>query len=183
MTTEKGQTPESGNEEVERQADEAGAQVAEDLDALGEVKRERDEYLELAQRTRADFENYRKRVAKEASEARARGKAELARDLLPAIDNLERALQAADAPSEDVSAQEALARGVALVLDELRGKLKDAGVEAYDPVGERFDPELHEALSTRAEEGTGAGVVVETIEKGYRLNGQVLRPARVVVSD
>ncbi len=147
------------------------------------MKRERDEYLELAQRTRADFENYRKRVAKEAAEARARGKAELARDLLPAIDNLERALQAADAPSEDVSAQEALARGVALVLEELREKLKDAGVEAYDPVGERFDPELHEALSTRAEEGTGAGVVVETVEKGYRLNGQVLRPARVVVSD
>jgi len=173
---EKRRAPEPGNEEVEPQADEAGAQVAEDLDALGEVKRERDEYLELAQRTRADFENYRKRVAKEASEAQARGKAELARELLPAIDNLERAL--------DSSAEvEALARGVALVLDELRAKLKGAGVEAYDPVGERFDPELHEALSTREEEGTGAGVVVETVEKGYRLNGQVLRPARVVVSD
>jgi molecular chaperone GrpE len=176
-------SPESGNEEVkpqaeesERQAEEAGAQVAEDLNALAEVKRERDEYLELAQRTRADFENYRKRVAKEAAEAQARGKAELARELLPAIDNLERAL--------DSSAEvDALAKGVALVLDELRAKLKGAGVEAYDPVGERFDPELHEALSTRAEEGTGAGVVVETVEKGYRLNGQVLRPARVVVSD
>jgi molecular chaperone GrpE len=173
---EKRRAPESGNEEVEPQAEEAGAQVAEDLDALGEVKRERDEYLELAQRTRADFENYRKRVAKEASEARARGKAELARELLPAIDNLERALQAS-------AEEEPLAKGVALVLDELRAKLRDAGVEAYDPVGERFDPELHEALSTRAEEGTGAGVVVETVDKGYRLNGQVLRPARVVVSD
>jgi molecular chaperone GrpE len=173
---EKRRAAEPGNEEVEPQADEAGAQVAEDLDALGEVKRERDEYLELAQRTRADFENYRKRVAKEASEAQGRGKAELARELLPAIDNLERAL--------DSSAEvEALAKGVALVLDELRAKLKGAGVEAYDPVGERFDPELHEALSTREEEGTGAGVVVETVEKGYRLNGQVLRPARVVVSD
>jgi molecular chaperone GrpE len=173
---EKRRAPEPGNEEVEPQAEEAGAQVAEDLDALGEVKRERDEYLELARRTRADFENYRKRVAKEASEARARGKAELARELLPAIDNLERALQSSD---ED----DPLAKGVALVLDELRAKLRDAGVEAYDPVGERFDPELHEALSTRAEEGTGAGVVVETVDKGYRLNGQVLRPARVVVSD
>jgi molecular chaperone GrpE len=173
---EKRRAPEPGNEEVEPQAEEAGAQVAEDLDALGEVKRERDEYLELAQRTRADFENYRKRVAKEASEARARGKAELARELLPAIDNLERALQSS---AED----DPLAKGVALVLDELRAKLRDAGVEAYDPVGEPFDPELHEALSTRAEEGTGAGVVVETVDKGYRLNGQVLRPARVVVSD
>jgi molecular chaperone GrpE len=181
--TEKRRAPEPGNEEVEPQAEEvepqaeeAGAQVAEDLDALGEVKRERDEYLELAQRTRADFENYRKRVAKEASEARGRGKAELARELLPAIDNLERALQSS-------AEGEPLAKGVALVLDELRAKLRDAGVEAYDPVGEQFDPALHEALSTRAEEGTGAGVVVETVEKGYRLNGQVLRPARVVVSD
>jgi molecular chaperone GrpE len=167
---------ENGADEVEPQADEAGAQVAEDLDELNEAKRERDEYLELARRTRADFENYRKRVAKEASEALARGKAELARDLLPAIDNLERAL-------ESSGPDEPLAKGVALVLDELRAKLKDAGVEPYDPVGERFDPELHEALSTRAKEGTDAGVVVETVEKGYRLNGQVLRPARVVVSD
>jgi molecular chaperone GrpE len=190
-----------GEEEVEVQAADAGAQVAEDLDELNEAKRERDEYLELAQRTRADFENYRKRVAKEASEALARGKAELARELLPVIDNLERALQAAgvtpdkagagqqperraaEAPSEEVSAHEALARGVALVLDELRGKLSAAGVESYDPHGERFDPELHEALSTRSEEGTDSGIVVETVEKGYRLNGLVLRPARVVVSD
>jgi molecular chaperone GrpE len=77
---------------------------------------------------------------------------------------------------------EALARGVALVHDELRGRLQSAGVEAFDPTGERFDPQLHEALSTRPEKGTDAGVVVETVEKGYRLNGQVLRPARVVVS-
>jgi molecular chaperone GrpE len=68
------------------------------------------------------------------------------------------------------------------VLDELRSRLQSAGVEAFDPTGERFDPQLHEAISTRPEEGTDPGVVVETLEKGYRLNGQVLRPARVVVS-
>jgi molecular chaperone GrpE len=153
-------------------------QVERDLDELGAAKRERDEYLELAQRTRADFENYRKRVAKDTSEALARGKAELARELLPVIDNLERALGA----GQDPSAHEALAHGVALVHEELRGRLQSAGVEAFDPTGEQFDPELHEALSTRPEEGTDSGVVVETLEKGYRLNGQVLRPARVVVS-
>jgi molecular chaperone GrpE len=156
----------------------AADKVERDLDELGEAKRERDEYLELAQRTRADFENYRKRVARETSEALARGKAELARELLPVIDNLERALQA----GQDASAHESLARGVALVLDELRSRLQSAGVEAFDPTGERFDPQLHEAISTRPEEGTDPGVVVETLEKGYRLNGQVLRPARVVVS-
>ena len=156
----------------------AGDQVARDLDELGETKRERDEYLELAQRTRADFENYRKRVAKESSEARARGKAELARELLPAIDNLERALQS----GSEASAHEALTHGVKLVLEELQAKLAGAGVEAFDPTGERFDPQLHEALSTQPAEGTEAGVVLETLEKGYRQNGQVLRPARVVVS-
>jgi molecular chaperone GrpE len=166
----------------------AADQVERDLDELGETKRERDEYLELAQRTRADFDNYRKRVAKETSEALARGKAELARELLPVIDNLERALEAGqDAKARDnatrlTESHEALARGVALVHDELRSRLQSAGVEAFDPTGERFDPQLHEALSTRPEEGTDPGVVVETLEKGYRLNGQVLRPARVVVS-
>jgi molecular chaperone GrpE len=156
----------------------AADQVERDLDELGETRRERDEYLELARRTKADFENYRKRVAKENSEALARGKADLARQLLPALDNLERALAA----GEDASAHQALVKGVAMVREELRGRLEGAGVESFDPTGERFDPQLHEALSTRADEGTEPGLVLETLEKGYRLNGQVLRPAKVVVS-
>jgi molecular chaperone GrpE len=156
----------------------AADQVERDLDELGETKRERDEYLELAQRTRADFENYRKRVAKETSEALARGKAELARELLPVIDNLERALES----GSDPGAHEPLVKGVGLVLEELRGRLAGAGVEAFDPKGEKFDPNLHEALSAQSAEGTEPGLVIETLEKGYRLNGQVLRPARVVVS-
>jgi molecular chaperone GrpE len=117
-------------------------------------------------------------VAKETSDALARGKAELARELLPVIDNLERALQSGAEPA----AHEALTRGVELVLEELRAKLAGAGVQAFDPKGEKFDPQLHEALSTQPDEGTESGIVLETLEKGYRLNGQVLRPARVVVS-
>jgi molecular chaperone GrpE len=167
--------------------DGAADQVERDLDELNErrpqtpppdLKRERDEYLELAQRTKADFENYRKRVAKENSDALARGKADLARQLLPALDNLERALAA----GRDPSAHDALVDGVAMVRGELQDRLAAAGVESFDPTGERFDPQLHEALSTMPSEGTEAGVVLETVEKGYRLNGQVLRPARVVVS-
>ena len=158
--------------------DENGAadQVEKDIDELGETQRERDEYLELARRTKADFENYRKRVARETAEALARGKAELARDLLPVIDNLERAL------ASSKSEADALAQGVSMVLEELRAKLAAAGVEPFDPTGEPFDPQLHEALSTQPAEGIEAGTVLETVEKGYRLNGQVLRPARVVVS-
>ena len=160
-------SPENGAAEVER-----------DLDELTAAKRERDEYLELAQRTKADFENYRKRVARETSEALARGKADLARQLLPALDNLERALAAGEA----ASAHEALLKGVAMVRDELHGRLESAGVEAFDPTGEKFDPQLHEALSTMPSEDAESGVVLETVEKGYRLNGQVLRAAKVVVS-
>ena len=178
--------------------DESAAAVDADLDALlADVRRERDEYLEIAQRARADFENYRKRAARDAQDAERRGKAALARELLPALDNLERALRAAgidlepetsadqgEPPSEEVSAHEALARGVALVYRELRAALERAGVETYDPTGERFDPTQHEALSVRTgDESVAAGVVIETLEKGYRLDGQVLRAARVVVSE
>jgi molecular chaperone GrpE len=181
-------------------------EVEHDLDALlADVKRERDEYLELARRARADFENYRKRSARDAQEAERRGKAQIAKELLPALDNLERALrstgfdpaagtpeptpeqedaEAYDRPSEEVSAQEALARGVALVYGELRTALERAGVETYDPAGEPFDPETSEALATRpAEDGVPSGVVIETVERGYRLDGQVIRAARVVVSE
>lgn len=154
--------------------------VEADLDALlGDVKRERDEYLELAQRARADFENYRKRAAREAADAERRGKTSLARELLPALDNLERALAVA---GDGDPAPDALAEGLSLVARELRDGLSRVGVEAYEPTGERFDPTWHEALSTRTADGVESGIVLETVQKGYRLDGLVLRPARVVVS-
>jgi molecular chaperone GrpE len=156
----------------------AADQVERDLDELAEARRERDEYLELAQRTKADLENYRRRVGKDTSEALARGKGDLARELLPALDSLDHALHAGENPS----AHEALVSGVAMVRDELQSRLEGAGVESFDPTGERFDPQLHEALSTMPAKGTESGIVLETVQKGYRLNGQVLRPARVVVS-
>jgi molecular chaperone GrpE len=160
--------------------DEEAARVDSDFDALlADVTRERDEYLELAQRARADFENYRKRAARDAEDAERRGKTGLARELLPALDNLERAL---DTAADGDAGGGALAEGVTLVARELREALARVGVESYDPTGERFDPSWHEALSTRAAEGMENGVVLETVQKGYRLDGQVLRPARVVVS-
>jgi molecular chaperone GrpE len=167
----------AGPDSAENPENEAADQVERDIDELTAARRERDEYLTLAQRTKADFENYRKRVARETSEALARGKADLARQLLPALDNLERALATGSEPS----AHGALVEGVAMVRDELQNRLQAAGVEAFDPTGEQFDPNLHEALSMMPSEGE-SGVVLETVEKGYRLNGQVLRPARVVVS-
>jgi molecular chaperone GrpE len=144
---------------------------------LEALQQERDEFLSLAQRTKADFENYRKRVGREAAEAEVRGRADLARSLLPVLDNLERALAAAE-PIDRDTAPNHLVHGVKLVYEELAGVLRGAGIETYSPAGEAFDPDWHEAMMTRAGE---EGQVLEVLEKGYRLNGQVLRPARVVV--
>ncbi len=158
--------------------EEAADEVSADLDGLlADTKRERDEYLELAQRARADFENYRKRAAREATEAERRGRIAVARELVPALDNLERAVASAR------SAPDALAEGIELVLRELRGGLERSGVEAYDPAGESFDPAWHEAVATRPSEGAEPGTVVETLDKGYRLDGQVLRAAKVIVGE
>ena len=145
-------------------------------DPLAQVTRERDEYLALAQRTQADFENWRKRAAKESAAAGERAKSGLVRELLPVVDNLERALASAE------ESEQHLAEGVRLVHSELLAVLERNGVEAFDPKGERFDPGVHEALSTREEDGAKPGTVLDVVEKGYRANGAVLRPARVVVS-
>ncbi|HEX2435971.1 MAG TPA: nucleotide exchange factor GrpE [Solirubrobacterales bacterium] len=181
----------AGDRERERAGDEQAAGMVErDLDELlRDTQRERDEYLDLAQRTRADFENYRRRATQEASEAERRGKIALARELVPILDNLERALRSAGVDPEAADDAAAagdgggIVHGVVLVYRQLRSALEAAGVEAYDPTGERFDPTWHEALATRADEATEPGIVLETLEKGYRLNGQVLRAARVVVSE
>jgi molecular chaperone GrpE len=171
------------------EAEAAAGRIDADLDALlADVKRERDEYLELAQRTRADFDNYRKRMAAETKSAAVRGKAELAEELIGVIDDLERALAAAEidavaALAGDSAVEGALEQGVLLVYRRLSETLRRAGVEAYDPAGERFDPAWHEALQTRAEEDAEPGTVVEVLQRGYRLNGRVLRAARVVVSE
>jgi molecular chaperone GrpE len=158
-------------------------QVTEDLDALlADTQRERDEYLDLAKRTKADFENYRKRMAAEVQAAAARGRGELIRDVVPVLDDLERAIQAAGLDPEGDS-DEGLAHGVLLVFRSLRDSLARHGVEAVDPKGEKFDPTAHEALSTQAADGVESGVVVEVLQKGYRLGEQLIRPARVVVSE
>jgi molecular chaperone GrpE len=163
-------------------ADDA-SQVETDLDALlADTQRERDEYLELAKRTKADFENFRKRMSTEVQAAAARSKAELIREVVPVLDDLERALQAAGLDPEGDS-KDGLAHGVLLVFRSLRDSLTRNGIEAVDPKGEKFDPTAHEALSTQAADGVEPGVVVEVMQKGYRLGEQLIRPARVVVSE
>jgi molecular chaperone GrpE len=165
----------AGNEAEIEEATERPDSV-EDDDPEAQLTRERDEYLDLAKRAQADFENYRKRAAKEAVAAGQRAKSGLVRELLPVVDNLECALASAQEQEKH------LAEGVRLVHSELIAVLERNGVEQFDPKGEEFDPSFHEALSTRSEDGAGPGVVLDVVEKGYRSNGTVLRPARVVVS-
>jgi molecular chaperone GrpE len=160
------------------EADQAeGREVQEDLaELLADAQLKRDEYLDIARRTQADFENYRKRMAAEVQLASLRGKGQMARELIEAVDNLERALASAGEGSDG------LAGGVEMVLRGMHEALKRNGVEAVDPKGEKFDPTQHEALSTMPVEGAEPGVVVEVMQKGYRLEDQLIRPARVVVS-
>jgi molecular chaperone GrpE len=153
-------------------ASELAAAVRSDLD---ELVRQRDDYLALAQRTQADFENYRKRMARENASAVDRGMAKLAKELLPALDHLELALKAAEG-HEDV------VKGFAMVAGELQAALARVGIQAFSPRGEPFDPNEHEALSSQPAEDAESGTVVEVYQSGYRLNGAVLRPARVVVA-
>jgi molecular chaperone GrpE len=103
------------------------------------------------------------------------GKISVAREVIDAVDNLERALEAADDGA-------GLREGVEMVLSGLRETLTRNGIEVIDPEGEKFDPNRHEALSTMPVEGTESGTVVEVMQKGYALGDQLVRPARVVVS-
>jgi molecular chaperone GrpE len=164
-------------------AGDASDQVEQDIEALlADTQRERDEYLDLAKRTKADFENFRKRMTAEVLAASTRGKAEVIREVVPVLDDLERAIQAAGLDPEGDS-EDGLSHGVLLVFRSLRDSLSQNGVEAVDPKGEKFDPMQHEALSTQPAEGVEPGTVVEVMQKGYRLGEQLIRPARVVVSE
>lgn len=180
----------ASGDESEGSADEsAEANVEEDLNALVEEARsERDEYLQLAQRTKADFDNYRKRMATESQAQLEKGRIEVASGLIEAIDNIERVLDAAgierskalegEIPSDAPITEQ----GVIVSYRDLHAVLRKAGIEAFESKGESFDPNLHEALQAVPAEGVEPGIVVEEMQKGYRAGDNVIRHARVVVS-
>jgi molecular chaperone GrpE len=159
-----------------------------DLEELWAKAEKADEYLELAQRTKADFDNYRRRATREAAAAQDRGIAKLAKELLPAVDNLDRALEAArtTAASTDGAPQDngtaTLVSGIKLVHEDVIAALARAGIERFSPEGEPFDPQVHEAIAQLPVEGAASGTVVEVYQHGYRLGDVVIRPARVVVA-
>jgi len=146
-----------------------------EIGELVKTAAQRDEYLALAQRTQADFENYRKRVARDAAQAQDRGVAKLAKELLPALDNLDRAIEAAEA-------EDPLLAGVRLVRSEIASALARVGIEAFDPLGEQFDPNQQEAMAQQPVEGAASGTVAEVYQNGYRMGETIIRPARVLVA-
>jgi molecular chaperone GrpE len=162
-------------EVVQDEAAQDAAELEGDLDELEILAAKRDEYLALAQRTQADFENYRKRVARDAAAAAGRGIAKLAKELLPALDNLDRAL---DAAAQD----DPLLDGVRLVRGELSAGLGRLGIESFGAAGDTFDPVEHEAVAQQSVEGAESGSVVEVYQPGYRLGASIIRPARVLVA-
>jgi molecular chaperone GrpE len=158
-----------------KQAEQAEQAIAELEERLALLERERAEVIDDLKRVAADFDNYRKRVARDQEALVARAHERLVKELLPVLDDLERALVAAEEHEEAK-----LEDGVRLVHRELRHALSKEGLVEIETDGE-FDPHVHEALLTQPSEEVD-GAILQVIQKGYRLGDRVLRPARVVVS-
>ena len=166
----------------ENYAEQAAEQALVDLDSLRaklqSTEQQRDEYLYLAQRTRADFENYQKRIKRDQAEERRYAQAPLASDLLEALDNLERATAAA----EKVGEKGPLVQGVAMVQTQILDILRRHGVTPIEALGKPFDPNCHQAVLQQQSREHPPMTVVQVLERGYMIHDRVLRPARVAVS-
>ena len=141
------------------------------------LARERDHFKDLLLRSTAEFDNYRKRVERERRETIEQANADLIRELLPLLDDLERAARA-DAGDH----VEAFRQGVTLFGRRFADLLAARGVTALDPLGAAFDPHEHEAIAREAREGAAEGQVIEVLSLGYKLKDRLLRPAVVKVA-
>ena len=170
-------TPQLDAETGARDIEVVGADVAELAGRLAEAEAKRDEYLADLQRLAADFDNYRKRSARDQEALVARAHERLVKELLPVLDDLERALGAAEVHDEAT-----VVEGVRLVQRALLASLEREGLAEIEADG-AFDPHVHEALIAQPGEGAEPGSVLQVVQKGYRLGDRVLRPARVVVAE
>ena len=146
------------------------------LARVQDAERERDTHLDDLRRVAADFDNYRKRMAREQAQLVARSGERVVAKLIPVLDDLERALDAAEHHEEAK-----VLEGVHMTKDALAGVLASEGVEEIQAEGP-FDPHVHEALMTQPAEGVEPGHVVQVVQRGYRIGDAVLRPARVIVA-
>ena len=143
-----------------------------------ELIKEKDEIFEKLQRVAADYENFQKRTPKQIADTIAYEKEKIIKTLLPALDNFEHTLQNAhSAENLDV-----IIKGVRIIYDQMLDILKAHGVEQIKALGQKFDPALHEAMMQKTEDDRQDNTVLEEFQKGYKLNGRVIRPSKVVVN-
>ena len=156
--------------------------LREELESLRErlqtAEAERERFRTLAQQTRADFENYQKRLQRDLAQERRYAELPLARDLIPAIDNLDRATAAAQKANETGP----LVQGVAMVKAQLLDVFRRHGITPMEAQGKPFDPNLHEAVMQQPSTEHPPGTVVQITEQGFQMHDRVVRPAQVIVS-
>jgi molecular chaperone GrpE len=142
------------------------------------LRKEKDDIFAKLQRVAADYDNYQKRSTKQTTEAVAHETEKIIKALLPVMDDFERVLVNAQC-SENA---DVVMKGIGIVYEHLKGVLRLEGVEQIDAAGEKFDPARHQALTQRAEQGKENGIVLEELQKGYKLNGRLIRASRVVIN-
>jgi molecular chaperone GrpE len=153
---------------------------AEDLlnEKLELLQKEKDDLFAQLQRVSADYTNFQKRVPKQIADSIAYEKERIIKTLLPALDNFEHTLQnAQSAETSDV-----LLKGIRIVYDQMLDILKSHGVEQIKALDEKFDPVLHQAMMQKTEPDKAENIILEEFQKGYRLNGRVIRPSKVIVN-
>ena len=168
------------SKEIKKQKDSgAKATDAGKLEArIEELLKEKDDLLGQLQRVSADYANFQKRVPKQVSDSVGYQKERVIKSLLPVLDNLEHTLLNASS-AEDV---DVLVKGIRIIHDQMLDILKSHDVEQIQATGENFDPSMHEAMMQKSEPGEEDNIVLEEFQKGYMLNGRVIRPSRVIVN-
>lgn len=159
---------------------EAASVTPEQLEELKERAAKADEHWDRLLRTTADFDNFKKRAARERADAVQFANAALLQKLLPALDSFEMALAAAQTAKDEKTTS--LQAGITLVQSQLKNILRDAGLEEIDASGKPFDPAQHEAVSQQETADVPEGQVVQQIRKGYKFRERLLRPAAVIVA-
>jgi molecular chaperone GrpE len=159
---------------------ETGNLNAEQLEELKARAAKADENWDRLVRTTADFDNFKKRAARERQDAIRYANESLLEKLVPVLDNFDAALSAAQTPA--AGAGQSLQAGIAMIFQQLKKALTESGLEEVDAAGQKFDPNLHEAVSQQETAEIPEGQVVQQLRKGYKLRDRLLRPATVVVA-
>lgn len=166
--------PKEQKEEVAPQKDE----VQQLHQQIEDLIKEKNEIFEKLQRVAADYENFQKRVPKQIDDTIAYKKEKIIKTLLPTLDSFEHTLQNAHS-AENLNV---LVEGIRIIYDQMLDALKAIGVEQINALGQKFDPAMHEAIMQKAEAGQEDDTVLEEFQKGYKLNGRVIRPSRVIIN-